>query len=62
MWGVRGIGVPGGGYDIVPKHFTDGGLAGAVIFDVTQRVDYTFSLRNMSGRVYVGRTSVYGDP
>ncbi|MCO6465702.1 MAG: hypothetical protein J5I53_03710 [Bradyrhizobiaceae bacterium] len=37
-------------------------LAAAVVFDATQRVYLTYTLRNATGQIYVGRTSGYGDP
>lgn len=37
-------------------------IAGAATYDLTQRVYLTYTLRNSSGSVYVGRTSGYGNP
>lgn len=37
-------------------------LAGAAVYDVTQRTFVTYTMRNAAGQVYVGRTSGFGDP
>jgi RHS repeat-associated protein len=37
-------------------------VAGALTYDLTQRVYVTYELTNAMGDVYVGRTSGYGDP
>ncbi len=37
-------------------------LAGAATYDLTQRTHVTYTLTNTTGRVYIGRTSGYGDP
>lgn len=37
-------------------------LAGAATYDSTQRVYVTYTLTNSSGKVYVGRTSGFGNP
>ncbi len=37
-------------------------LAGATVYDATQRTFVTYTMRNAAGKTYVGRTSGYGDP
>ena len=37
-------------------------LAGATIYDATQRTFITYTMTDFFGKVYVGRTSGYGDP
>ena len=37
-------------------------LAGAATYDLTKRVYVTYTMRNLSGQTYVGRTSGFGNP